>query len=411
MSHHEIKKPEDITIPPSSFLAKLPMLGGILAVGGLGATLGSAFGENKGRAMFSYLFAFETVLGIALGGLGWLLIDHTVRSGWGVVVRRFVENTVATLPVFALLWLPIGFLGFHELFPWSHESDPILLKKAWFLAPGFWYLRAFIYLATWSGLGWFLYSTSIKQDSLGDNHAERDRLVHLIRKVCAGGIFLYGVTLSFGAVDWLMSLQPHWYSTIFGVYYFAASILAFFAFVTLMTMAAQAAGVMKTAITTEHFHDLGKFVFGYTVFWAYIAFSQFVLIWYANIPEETEFFMVRLEGGWQYVSYGLPLLHFFIPFLYLLSRQVKRNRTLLAVGAVWTLVMHCVDIYWLVMPNFGAHGEGHHEPHLSPSYLDFTALLGIAGVFLAVYGVFLNRQKVVAINDPRLEESLAHENY
>lgn len=412
MSHSEIKKPEDIQVPPSSFLAKLPMLGGILAVAGLGATLGSAFGENKARAMFSYLWAYETVLGVALGGLGWLLLDHTVRAGWGVVVRRFVETTSATLPVFVLLWLPIGFIGFHELYPWSHgHTDPILAKKAWFLSAGFWYARAFIYLAVWAVLGWFLYSTSVKQDSLGDNLAERDRLVHLVRKVCAVGIFLYGMTLSFGAIDWLMSLQPHWYSTIFGVYYFAASILAFFAFLTLMVMAGQASGVLKTAVNTEHFHDLGKFVFGYTVFWAYIAFSQFVLIWYANIPEETEFFMVRMEGGWQWISYGLPIAHFFVPFLFLLSRQIKRNRSLLGLAAVWTLVMHCVDMYWLVMPNFGAHGGEHHEPHLAPNYLDFTALLGMAGVFLAVYGVLLNRNKVVGINDPRLPESLAHENY
>ena len=408
---HEIKKPEDIQVPPSSFLAKLPMLGGILAVAGLGATLGSAFGENKGRAMFSYLWAFETILALALGGLGWLLIDHTVRSGWSVVIRRLVETTTATLPVFLLLWLPIGFLGFHELFPWSHESDPILLKKAWFLSPGFWYVRSFFYLLSWSALGWFLYSTSLKGDAAGDDHAARDRVVQTLRLVSAPGIILYALTLSFGAIDWLMSLQPHWYSTIFGVYYFTASILAFFAFVTLMSMALQASGALKTAITTEHFHDLGKFTFGFTIFWAYIAFSQFVLIWYANIPEETEFFLARNGGGWEYISYGLPIAHFFVPFLFMLSRKIKRNRSLLATAAVWTLVMHCVDIYWLVMPNFGAHGEGHHEPHFAPSYLDFTALLGMTGVFLAVYGVLLNRNKVVPINDPRLEESLAHENY
>lgn len=413
MSHDAIKKPEDINVPPSSFLAKLPVLGGILAVAGLGATLGSAFGEHKARAMFSYLWAFETVLAIALGGLGWLLIDHTVRSGWGVVVRRLVETTAATLPVFILLWLPIGFLGFHELFPWSHgETDAILQKKAWFLNSGFWYARAFFYLFAWAGLGWFLYASSLKQDSLGEHQgAEKERLIHLIRKVCAGGIVLYGLTLSFGAIDWLMSLQPHWYSTIFGVYYFTAGILAFFAFVTLMSMALQAAGALKTAITDEHFHDLGKFMFGYTIFWAYIAFSQFVLIWYANIPEETEFFMVRMEGGWGFISYGLPIAHFFVPFLFMLSRQIKRNRSLLATAAVWTLVMHCIDIYWLVMPNYGAHGGGHHEPHLAFSYLDFTALLGMTGVFIAVYGVLLNRNKVVAINDPRLPESLVHENY
>ncbi len=410
MSHAEIKKPEDIVVPPSSFLGKLPMLGGILAVAGLGATLGSAFGEHKARAMFSYLWAYEAALALPLGALGWVLIAHTVRGGWDVVVRRIAENMVGTLPVFALLWLPIGLIGFHELFPWSHETDAILEKKRWFLSTGFWYARAVLYLVVWSGLGFFIWKTSVKQDSMTDK-AEIARLVHVTRKVAAGGIFLYGLTLSFAAVDWLMSLQPHWYSTIFGVYYFAASILAFFAFLILASMALQSAGVLKTAITTEHFHDMGKLMFGYTIFWAYIAFSQFVLIWYANMPEETEFFLVRLEGGWQYISYGLPVLHFFVPFLFLLSRQIKRNRTLLAVGAIWTLVLHLVDIYWLVMPNYGAHGEGHHEPHVSFSYLDFTALIGVFGVYLAVFGLLVNRNKAVAINDPRLEESLAHENY
>ena len=147
-------------------------------------------------------------------------------------------------------------------------------------------------------------------------------------RVAAPGILLYALTQSFAAIDWMMSLQPHWYSTIFGVYFFAASILAFFALTALVAMGAAAAGVLKTAMTTEHFHDLGKFTFGFTIFWAYIAFSQFILIWYANIPEETEFYMVRMEGGWASVSYALPVLHFFVPFLFLLSRQVKRSRWL-----------------------------------------------------------------------------------
>ncbi len=411
MSHHEIKKPEDIVVPPSSFLAKLPMLGAILAVAGLGATLGSSFGEHKARTMFSYLFAFEAVLAIPLGALGWVLIAHTVRAGWDVVVRRQAETLVGSLPLFALLWIPIGFIGFHELYPWTHHEhiDAILAKKTWFLSTGFWYARAFVYLAAWTGLGLFIYRSSIKQDSLDEAGVEKQ--VHVVRKVSAGGIFLYGLTLSFAAVDWLMSLQPHWYSTIFGVYYFAASILAFFAFMILSTQALQAAGVMKQAITTEHFHDLGKLLFGYTVFWAYIAFSQFVLIWYANIPEETEFYLVRLSGGWEYLSYGLPIAHFFVPFLFLISRHIKRNRVALAAGAIWTLVLHFVDLYWLVMPNYGAHGGGHHEPHLSFTYTDFTAVLGVGGALLAVFGYLLTKNKAVAINDPRLGESLAHENY
>jgi hypothetical protein len=214
----------------------------------------------------------------------------------------------------------------------------------------------------------------------------------------------------------------------FGVYYFAASILSFFAFITLVAMGLQKAGMLKTAITTEHFHDLGKFVYGFTVFWAYIAFSQYMLIWYANIPEETVFFMTRSQGGWEYISRALPIAHFAVPFLFLLSRHMKRNRVALAVACGWTLVMHCVDMYWLVMPNFGAHGHhapahgadaahgaaqaaGHALPHLAFAWTDAAALVGVAGAFLAVFGFFLKKHPVVGVNEPRLAESLAHENY
>lgn len=410
MSSHEIKKPEDLIVPSSSFLAKLPMLGGILAVAGLGATLGSAFGEHKARAMFSYLWAFESALAIVLGGLGAVLIDHSVRTGWNVVLRRQMETLLGSMPLFIVLWIPIGFIGFHELFPWSHETDAILEKKRWFLTSGFWYGRAVLYFVVWTALGVFLHRSSLKQD-VTEDPAAREKMVHLTRKVSAAGIFLWGLTMSGGAIDWMMSLQPHWYSTIFGVYFFAAGVLAFYAFMVLSSQALQAAGVLKEAITAEHFHDLGKYMFGYTIFWAYIAFSQFILIWYANIPEETEFFMVRLEGGWATISYLLPVLHFFVPFLYLVSRHVKRNRAALALGAVWTLALHLLDFYWLIMPNYGTHGEGHHEAHFDPSYLDFTAAIGVFGALIAVYGWFLTKNKAVAINDPRLEESLAHENY
>jgi hypothetical protein len=149
-------------------------------------------------------------------------------------------------------------------------------------------------------------------------------------------------------------------------------------------------------------------VFGFTVFWAYIAFSQFVLIWYANIPEEVEFYMVRLEGGWQYITYALPVVHFFLPFFFLISRHVKRSRPLLAVGCVWTLLMHLLDIYWLVMPNAGGHGA---HAHLAPSWTDATALVGMVGVFVAVFALLTKKSAVVCVNDPRLEESLVHENF
>jgi hypothetical protein len=218
---------------------------------------------------------------------------------------------------------------------------------------------------------------------------------------------------TFAAFDWLMSLQPHWYSTIFGVYFFAGSMLFTFSFMVLILLGLQKAGALRNVVTTEHYHDLGKFMFGFTVFWAYIGFSQFMIIWYANIPEEVEFYYHRLAHGWEFVSWMMPITHFFVPFLFLLSRHVKRHRTGLAVGAVWIIVMHIIDIYWLVMPNFAAHGlkVGEHAPHMHVNVGDIGALIGVFGIFLAVFGFLLNRNSLAASGDPRFEESLAHENY
>ncbi len=408
MSHSNVAKPTDIHLPATSLWAKVPVIGGAVAVVGLGATLAAGSGEHGGRAMFSYLWAFEVVLAIVLGGVGWVMIEHAVRSQWSSVIRRIGETIASTVPLFALLFIPVVTLGFHALYPWTHETDEILETKRWFLSTGFFVARAVIYFIVWITLGTVFHRLSVKQDGLGHNLAERDRISHTLRKMSVVGIAFWALTLSFAAIDWMMSLQPHWYSTIFGVYLFAASILSFYAFTTLVAMSLQKAGVLKNAITTEHFHDLGKYVFGFTVFWAYIAFSQFVLIWYANIPEETEFYILRMEGGWQYISYALPVVHFFVPFFFLMSRHMKRNRTALALACIWTLVMHAVDLYWLIVPNSGGHGA---HAHLDPSWTDFTALIGVAGAFLAVFAVFLKKNAVICINDPRLEDSLTHENF
>jgi hypothetical protein len=410
VSNHDVEKPTDITIPEGSLFRKLPIIGGVVGVAGLGATLAAAMGPDKDRAMFSYLWAYIVFLGLALAPLIWLCIDTVARGGWSAVVKRIAETMGVTVPMFALLWIPIGTLGYHSLFPWTHEHDIMLDRKRWFLHDNFFYGRAVVYFVAWTIVALVLYRASVRQDSMNDK-LEQEKLIRRVWKMGAGGVPLMGVTLSFAAIDWLMSLQPHWYSTIFGVYFFAASTLAFFAVMTLMAMALQKAGALKNAITTEHYHDLGKWTFGWTIFWAYIAFSQFVLIWYANMPEETEFYMVRLEGGWHWVSYLLPVLHFFLPFGFLLSRHVKRNRKALAVGAVWTVLMYLMDMYWLILPNYGIHGEGHHEAHFALTWTDGAALLGMGGLWLAVFSVLFTRNKVVGINDPRLPESLVHENF
>jgi hypothetical protein len=420
---HAVSKPTDITVPPTSLWAKLPVIGAVMAVIGLGATFAALGGDGKERALFSYLWAFEYCLSIALGALGFVLIQHVVRAGWSTVLRRVAETAMATLPVFILLFIPIATVGLHVLYPWTHEEDEFLARKRWFLTEGAWFTRAAIYFIIWSALAFFLYTRSTKIDSVTDR-AQRDSLTRSMWGVSAAGILLYGLSQSFQAIDWLKSLMPHWYSTMWGVYFFAGSIVSFYAFTTLVLMGLQRAGMVKEAVTTEHFHDLGKFMFGHTVFWAYIGFSQFMLQWYANIPEETEFFMHRTHGGWAPISYLLPIVHFFVPFLWLLSRHMKRNRKTLAIGAIWILFAHAYDLYWIVLPNVtgaaagspeASHGAQPNEhaagvvSHFAPHWLDITAFIGVAGLFLAAFGFLLNRNKVVAINDPRLEESLVHE--
>ncbi len=405
-----IQKPTVLDVPADSLWRKMPMIGGVLAVVGLGGTFAAALGDNHARAWFSYLFAFMVCLSIALGGLGWILIEHVARAGWSVVIRRLTETAMATLPVFAILFLPIATLGFKDLYAWSHEGDKVHLAQRWFLTPTFFYARAAIYFVVWIALSRLLYGYSTRNDAEGADVSKRDALVRKMWSVAAPGILLWALTQSFAAIDWVMSLDSHWYSTIFGVYFFAGSSLSFFAFTTLVTFSLQRAGVMKE-VNQEHFHDLGKYSFGWIIFWGYIAFAQFMLIWYANLPEETEFYLVRIHGGWEYISYALPIVHFFFPFFVLLSRHVKRNRFGLAFGAVWLVLMQIVDIYWLVIPNYGRFLDKPVAPTFTIAWTDVAALVGMAGAFLASYAWFLTRNKVIAINDPRLLESLAHENY
>jgi hypothetical protein len=211
------------------------------------------------------------------------------------------------------------------------------------------------------------------------------------------------LTHTFAAFDWLMSLEPHWYSTIFGVYSFAGSLVAGFSFLAIGAVAMRRAGLLPDAFSTEHLHDLGKLLFAFTVFWAYIGFSQFFLIWYGNLPEETLFFRVRLDGGWRAVSILLAVGHFAVPFFFLLSRSVKRNASALVAASVWMLSMHLVDVYWLVLPSI------HHQP-ARPGVVDVAALLAVGGAFVAAFGRALRGHPLVPVGDPRLPESLAFEN-
>jgi len=229
--------------------------------------------------------------------------------------------------------------------------------------------------------------------------------------VSAPGIVLFALSLTFASIDWVMSLQPHWYSTMFGVYFFAGCFLAGLSFITLMIMALQKSGALAISVTVEHYHDLGKLIFGFTVFWAYVSFSQFMLCWYANIPEEIVFMTMRLKNGWEPISYAIVLTNFFIPFFFGLSRHVKRKKITLAILCVWTMVFHFVDLFWVILPNYHAHAEHTVVPHASFTSYDLAALIGMLALFVAVVSFFAIRYKVAPAGDPRMKESLAFENF
>jgi hypothetical protein len=411
--HHDIAlKDEDIIIPAGHKLHGVPnkalIVGGVflLATFGLGAT-------DLGHFYFSYLTAFMFWLAIALGALGFVVIHHAVRAGWSVVVRRLAEHLMTGLPILALLFLPIlaglfvpGGHGDHEtwLFHWTHApDDPVIAAKSGYLNTTFFIIRAAIIFGLWFVLVRFYRAKSIGQDAAGEAELTRD-----VQWWAPLGTLAFAVTLTVAAIDWMMSLDPHWYSTIFGVYYFAGCIISVNAVLVLLSIWLQKHGLLRNVINTEHFHDLGKYVWSFTIFWAYIGFSQYMLIWYANIPEETMWFGYRMNGTWLYVSLFLGVGHFVVPFFGMMSRHIKRNPKTLMFGAVWMLCMHWVDMYWLIQPVM----TNHHGVQDAPFHImDITAFVGIGAILFGVVIRNLLAVPLVPVKDPRLQESLAFENF
>lgn len=370
---------------------------------GLGTAIVTGLVTDGGAERFfhAYLVSFCYVLSLALGALFFTILQHLTRSGWSVVVRRLAEGLAGTLPLLALLAVPV-LLGMRHLYEWTDAdavaADPALSGKAFYLNPTFFVIRVVIYFVVWVGLARFFFRTSVEQDETGDV-----ALTLRMQWVSAPAMLLFAITITFAAFDLLMSLDPHWYSTIFGVYYFAGGVVGFFALLVVTAAAVQALGRLPRAITTEHYHDLGKLVFAFVVFWAYIAFSQYMLIWYGNIPEETHWYLKRQTGGWTAVSLLLLFGHFVVPFLVLISRRTKRRKGALWLAALWVLVIHWVDIYWLVMPEMSPRRVLLGLPELG-------CFVGLGGLFLAAAVLRLRNCALVPEGDPRVAESLTFEN-
>lgn len=352
------------------------------------------------RFFFSYLHNFVFFLSLLLGGMFFVLIQHLTRATWSVAVRRLAEGIAANAWLTALLFLPVLF-GMRELYEWLDPQavahDALLQGKAPYLNRTFFLVRCAAYFAVWIGLGrWFL-SRSTTQDRSGD-----PAITVRMQKISAPGMVLFALTLTFAAFDLVMSLDPHWYSTIFGVYFFAGSVVGGISLLVVLAYTLQGWGRLARVIGPRHYYDMGTLLFAFTVFWAYIAFSQYMLIWYSNISEETAWFLPRRTGSWSAVAMLLVFGHFLVPFFFLMSRWVKRRRGLVALAAVWMLAMHWVDLYWLIMPEFSPAG-------IRPHVLDAACLLAVGGLFMAGVAFNLRPHSLVPVKDPRLADSLASE--
>ncbi len=449
----------DFRIKPGSGWAGAWKKAAALGVIGLGLG-GFGFTQDAKRFAFSYLFAFFFFVSLGLGSLFFVVVQHITKAGWSVTVRRVAEFFMAGLPVFVLLILPLLPLMEH-LFPWlqshhgggvhekahaeialvreahasdlhapppphgppghgkpsapqaghgassgtpeaaveaakAHEHAQLLAGKKSYLNKPFFLVRQAIYVVVWAVLAFWFFKNSTDQDKSKSKQATLNA-----QTIAPLALALFGLTLTFAAFDWLMSLNPTWYSTIYGVQVFAGGFVAALSVLVLVTMTLPA---LRSVVNVEHYHDIGKLLFGFNCFWAYVSFSQFFLIWYSNIPEELAYFHMRWSdngGTWRVVTAALPIVHFAIPFWLLMSRNVKRNSSGLILGAVVLLLVQIVEMYWNVLPNFGP---------LTLHWLDLACFLGVGGVYLAVVFHRMENFSLVAVGDPRLDRALHFEN-
>jgi hypothetical protein len=354
-----------------------------------------SFFETKQFA-FSYLFAFYFFLTICMGGLFWTLVHHGFDAEWSVVIRRQMENIAWLLPVMAILFIPLIFVA-PKLWYWmdlSPGDDPILDEKVAYLNKPFFWIRAGFYFIFFGVCAFLLRKYSLLQDKDGSA-----RYTIYNRRVTLSCALLFAVCLTFSAVDWLMGLDFHWFSTMWGVYIFAGTALSSMCVLVLLITALRNAGYLKDVVTLEHYHIMGKLMLAFTVFWAYIGFSQYMLIWYANIPEETVYFLRRNTENWNLLNIIMVIFHFWVPFLLLLPQAGKRNPRFLCGVAVLILSMHLLDMYIIVLPAL-------HKADFSPSWLDLLCLIAIGSTLIAIFLKRLGDTPLFPVKDPRLQNSL-----
>jgi hypothetical protein len=374
------------------------VVGAVALVAGLAGAL-----TSPDQFFRSWMIGFLFCLGLTMGSLGLLMLQHLTGGEWGLVGRRIFEAAGRTLPLVALFFIPILF-GLPRIFLWARPeavaADHILQMKAPYLNVPFFIGRAVLYFAIWLACMFYLTRWSDGQDrgEVGVTAADTRRF----RVISAPGLLLYALTITFASVDWIMSLDPHWFSTIFGLLLFTGQGLAAFAFVIAVLAVISEVEPVASVVSARQFHDLGKLLLAFVMLWAYLAFSQFLIIWAGNLPEEIPWYVERIRGVWGYVALLIAFGHFALPFVVLLSRDLKKNRGLLAKVAIGILLMRLVDVIWLVAPTFPHQGFAIH-------WMNIVIPVGLFGIWLFLFVRQLRSRPLLPLNDPYFKETFAHE--
>ena len=377
-------------------------------VGGV-ALLVSIFGAVRAPELFfpSYLMSFLLILGLTVGSLGLLMLQHLTSGHWGIIIRRPLESATRALPLMVITFLPIAIFGMKYLYmghgegkgwlnaPATGEGALSDFQKTYLTASGF-YTRAVIYFVIWLGL-MFIFNVSSKQQDLNP----QDRALRFRLKMLAGpGIILYVFVMTFASIDWAMSLSPHWASTIYGFLFVAGQLISSMSLMIAVVVLLARTEPFASVLQKRHLHDLGKLLLAFLMLWAYFDFSQLLIIWSGNQPEEISFYRTRLYSGWGVVAVIVLVFHFFVPFFLLLSQDVKRNAKVLPRIAIWLIFMRLVDLFWMTRPEFTSRAM--------PTWLDVVLPLALGGLWLGFFAFNLKQCPLLPLGDPELAEALEH---
>jgi hypothetical protein len=381
-----------------------------LGIGGIASiiilVIALIFPEQREQALRSWLLGFIFWGGIGFGSIGVLLLQYLTGGAWGVMLRRILEASSRTLPVLFVLFLPI-LLGISHLFAWTHMQDDEIVKfRDPYLTVEWFIFRSVLYFILFGSMAYFLNKWSLQQDNAATDD-EAAKYLADAGKFSGPAIIFFVLTVTFATVDWVMTLDPHFFSTMWGLLFVAGWALSTFSFSVIILTWLSNREPMNRVIGKRHFHDIGKLMLAFTMVWAYFNFSQYLIIWSGNIPEETKWYIPRVQGTWGAIAMLLIIFHFAFPFLVLLSREIKRNSKWLSMLAAFILVMRLIDMYYLIGPSPTLESHG-HEVAFHLSWMDFVAPIAVGGIWLWWFFGELLKRPLVPVNDPYFENAINH---